>query len=977
MNRLIKYLFTVLYLLVYLQIGTTQSYLEREDYWVRSVIEKMTLEEKIGQLFILRAYSRGDKYEEKLILQYIEKYHIGGLCFFQGSIPEQVRLVNTYQKKSKIPLFIGIDAEWGLGQRFPKEAISFPKQMTLGAVQDNKLIYEMGKEIALQLKMAGVNINFAPSVDINNNPANPIIWDRSFGEDRHKVTSKGYMYIKALEDHGVMACAKHFPGHGDTETDSHIDLPVIPHKTDRLDEVEIFPFRRLAARAVGGVMVAHLHIPELDPRPDRPATLSHTIVTELLKENIGFRGLVFTDAMDMKAITKYYPSGIAEAEAFLAGNDVILLPQDIRKAVETMRSYIENGKISEDRLNASVYRILRTKYKLGLNITPHHDPSAALPFINRNEAAALKSKLIENALTLITDNDNVIPVRQLHDTRFATLSVNVAITSPFQQRINDFADARHYNASAASISADKMQMYQTLSQFDKIFVAIHTSGKASNFKNEVTSELKDMLLRLAEKKPVIVVLFGSPYLISTLDGLPNILLCYDNEPLTQDIAAQSLFGVNAISGGIPVSAGRFFVTDDVLYRGSLGRLGFGLPEQVGLNSDTLKTIHAILDEIIRTNAAPGGQVLVAKDGKIVFESTFGVQSTTGPPITSNTIFDIASVTKILSTTLSVMALKDQKKIDIFKPIKRYISGIDTTNKADLIISDILAHHARLQAWISFYEPTLPKQKQNSVYNPDYYHFQLSEGYTVPVASRMFMRTDYRDTLWHKIWSSNLRDADTYKYSDLGFYIMQRCVESVTGKKLNEFAENQFYKPLGLRYTGYLPLLRHPSKSIAPSETDNYWRKQVLQGHVHDMGAAMMGGVAGHAGLFSTAREMGVMVQMLLNKGSYGGTRYIKQETVELFTTRYVKSTRRGLGFDMKETDPRKPMNMSVLAPESTFGHLGFTGTAAFADPENNIIFIFTSNRTYTGKNLLNSKEFRPRIQSVIYKSIINKQNIFT
>ena len=977
MQRTITYLIIILHVILFMQTGAGMSYPERQDHWVRSVIEKMTIEEKIGQLFMLRAYSRGDKYEEKLILQYIEKYHIGGLCFFQGSVSEQVRLVNKYQQKSKIPLFIGIDAEWGLGQRFPNQAIAFPKQMMLGAIQDNRLIYDMGKEIALQLRMTGVNINFAPAVDINNNPLNPVIWDRSFGEDRHNVTSKGYMYIKALEDHGIMACAKHFPGHGDTDTDSHLDLPLIPHKTDRLDEVEIFPFRRLASQAVGGIMVAHLHLPELDPRPDRPATLSHTVVTDLLRDQIGFRGLIFTDAMDMKAITKYYAPGIAEAEAFLAGNDIILLPNDIKKAIETILQYIEDGRISEDRLNASVYRILRSKYQLGLHITPQHAPEKAIPYITRNEAYALKARLIENAITLVSDKDDVIPIRKLHDTRTATLSVNVAVSSPFQHRVDDFSDARHYTAYASAISADPQSMYQTLLQFDRVLIGIHTSGKAANFRNEVTPELKEMLMKIASKKEVIILLFGSPYLLSALDDLPNILLCYDNDAMTQDLAVQALYGVNAISGALPVSSGQYFSTDNKMYRGALGRLGFALPEQVGLNSDTLRLIEDIIHEMIKINATPGGQVLIAKDGKIVFERNFGKMSSTGSPVSSGTIYDVASVTKILSTTLSMMSLSERKKIDIFKPIKRYINGIDTTNKANLMIADILAHHAPLQSWIPFYESTLPDKNHSAIYNQEYYRYELTDGYTIPVASRMFMRTDYRDTMWQKIWSSKLRDADTYLYSDIGYYILQRCIESASGKKLNEYAAAQFYKPLGLRSTGYLPLGQYPASIIAPTEADTYWRKQIIQGHVHDMGAAMLGGVGGHAGLFSTAREMGIMMQMLLNKGSYGGTRYFKPQTVDMFTRRYVKSTRRGLGFDMKETDPRKTLNMSALAPESTFGHLGFTGTAAFADPENRIIFIFTSNRTYTGKNLINSKEFRPRIQSVIYRAIKDNQKVAT
>ncbi|MBK9255719.1 MAG: serine hydrolase [Saprospiraceae bacterium] len=957
--------------------GYAQGYLEREDLWVKSIVENMTLDEKIGQIFMLRAFSKGDKNEEKLLLSYIEKYHIGGLCFFQGSLEEQVKLVQKYQNKSKIPLFIALDGEWGLGMRFPKESISYPRQLMLGAIEDNRLIYEMGKEIALQLKKAGVNINFAPAVDINNNPLNPIIHERSFGEDRYNVTSKAYMYMKAMEDNGIMACAKHFPGHGDTDIDSHFDQPIILHKTDRLDEVELFPFRRLSSQSLSAVMVAHLHLPEIDPRPNRPASLSKPIVHDLLRENLAFRGLIFTDAMDMKGVTKYFPSGIAEAEAFTAGNDIILLPQDIKTAFETIKEQILSGKISERRLNDSVYRILRTKYKLGLNATPETEQEKPAVFANRNDALALKYTLTENALTVISDEKNNIPIRKTDNTTFATLSINVVSKSPFQSRVDDFVQARHYQLMPHQLNTFRLSLLNTFSQFDHLIISIHTSGKTKNFDRELPSDLIEFLKSLNPKQQITLILFGSPYLLPKLSLFKNILLCYDKDNITQDVAAQSLFGVNPIRGKLPVTVSSDLVFGHGLVRGSLGRLGYALPEQVGLNSDSLKMIDLIMDEMIKLNAAPGGQVLIAKNGKIVFEKAFGKQSQNGVPVTKETIYDVASVTKILATTFSVMKLVDLKKIDLSKPLNRYIPGIQNTNKSDLIISDILAHHSGLTPWIAFYKSTLPKSKKSG-FDPDYYNPILSENYTIPVAEKMFMRTDYRDTIWSRIWNSPVQNADIYKYSDVGFYIMQECVEQITRKKLNTFTDQEIYQPLALRHTGFKPLDQFPSSNIAPTEVDNYWRYQTVKGNVHDMGAAMMGGVSGHAGLFSNAKEMGILMQVLLNKGSYGGYQYFKPETVEMFTSRYYKSSRRGLGFDLKETDLRKTPNMSELASESTFGHLGFTGTAVFADPENNIIYVFTSNRTMGVNGLFNKKEIRPRVQSVIYRSLKKRgASIFT
>ncbi|MBK9735404.1 MAG: serine hydrolase [Saprospiraceae bacterium] len=947
-----------------------QGYLEREDQWVSSVMSNMSIDHKIGQIFMIRTYSRGNVGEENAISDLILKYNIGGICFFQGSPLEQVSLINKYQQKSRIPLFMGIDGEWGLGMRFPKETISFPHQLMLGAVQNNALIYDMGREIAKQCKKAGININFAPSLDINNNPDNPVIYDRSFGESPLNVTEKGYMFMKAMEDEGIMACIKHFPGHGDTNVDSHDDLPQLSHSRERLEQTEFYPFRRLASQGVSGLMVGHLRVPTLDDRINRPTTLSEKVVKNIIRDDMGYNGLIFTDAMDMKSITKYYPNGIAEAEAFLAGNDVILLPENLSKAIDAIKDYMNAGKISEQRLNESVERILRAKYKLGLNTIPNHNAEGMIKYLNRNHALAIKQKLIEASITLVSDNSDIIPFRNTEGLNFGTLSINVNHKTPFQDRVDDYVNARHYQLMPQQMKIKYNDLLQSLTQFDRILISIHTSGKLNDFTRDLPDDVIKFLNEINHKDNVVIVLFGSPYLLKKIPDMDNVLLCYDNDLMTQDISAQALFGVSTLNGKLPVTINGKWPNGHGLVRESLGRLGYSLPERVNLSSDSLMLIDSVMNQMIQLNAAPGGQVLIAKDGKIVFEKAYGKLSPDGYYVSKNTIYDIASITKILATTISTMKLVDDRKINITDPINKYIAGIDTTDKALLKIEDIMAHHSRLMAYIPFFEKTtLPKKSFG--YNPQYYSGMLQENYTIPVARGMFMRTDYRDTIWHAIWTSKLRDNDGYKYSDLGLDIIQKVIENQAGKKLDEYAMTNFYKPLGLKYTTFRPLEKHPAFNIAPSEVDNYFRLQTLQGNVHDMAAAMMGGVSGHAGLFSNAHDMAVIMQMLLNKGSYGGTRYIKAETVKLFTTRFRKSTRRGIGFDMKELDLSKIKNMSSLAPSSTFGHTGFTGTAVFADPENNIIFVFCANRTYSSANssLFNNREYRPRIQSIIYKAM--------
>lgn len=965
----IRIYFTLLILLSSL-LTYAQSYLEREDLWVKSKLSEMTLDQKIGQLFMVRAYSRGNLGEEKIITEYIQKFHIGGICFFQGSPSEQVAIVNKYQSLATIPLFTGIDGEWGLGMRFPKETISFPKQLMLGAIQDNRLIYEMGKEVAKQCKKAGININFAPSVDINSNPSNPVIFDRSFGESPQNVTAKSYMYMKAMEDEGVMACIKHFPGHGDTDVDSHEDLPVIQHSLARLEQTEFFPFRRLASQGVSSVMIGHMHVPAIDTRPNRPTSLSANAIQNILRDDMGYNGLIFTDAMDMKGVTKFFQNGIAEAEAFLAGNDVILLPENLPKAINAIKDYIASGKISQKRLNESIERILRTKYKLGLNTTPYYNPEGVSDFLNRNQAVGIKQKLAEASLTLINDKNYLLPIKDFEQAPFATLSINASSRTKFQERADSYVECRHYNLMPQQISQQYQQQIQTLSRFEKVIIGIHTSGKKNDFTKDLTDDMIRFLQEIQLKTDVIVVLFGNPYLLKKLENINHLLINYDNDPITQDVTMQSIFGVNEISGKLPVSVSEKWKVEHGITKTSLKRLGFGIPEMVGLSVDTLKLIDSIMNQMIQLNAAPGAQVLIAKDGKIVMEKAYGKQSSDGYYVNKNTIYDVASITKVLATTISAMKLVDEKKLNIKHPIRNYIAGIDTTNKSHLIVEDVMAHHAGLFPWIGFYESTTLPQKSFG-YNPSYYSGLLQDQYTIPVAKGMFMRADYKDSIFQQIWSSKLLDTDSYKYSDLGFYIMQKVIENQANTTLDVFAEKKFYQPLGLRYLGFNPLLRHLESNIAPSEIDNYFRLQTIRGHVHDMGAAMMGGVSGHAGLFSNARDMATLMQMLLNKGDYGGVQYLKPETIDLFTSRHSRSTRRGIGFDMKELDTKKAKSMSELAPPSTFGHTGFTGTAVWADPINNIVFIFCSNRTYPSRHnqTFNNKDYRNKVQTLIYKAM--------
>lgn len=960
----------IILLLIFVHKGVfAQSYLQREDQWVKEKMSKMTLDQKIGQLFMVRVNSKANPLENKVFLDYIKKYQVGGVCFFQGNPVEQARMVNIFQNQATIPLFVGIDAEWGLGMRFPKDAISFPKQLLLGAIQDNKLIYEMGKEIADQCRAIGVNVNFAPSVDINSNPKNPIIYDRSFGESSRLVTEKGYMYMKGLEDNGVLACVKHFPGHGDTDVDSHKDLPVINKSMEELDKNELFPFRRLLSQRVGAVMVGHLHLPQIDERPNHPATLSDKLIKDVLRKDLSYDGLVFTDAMDMQAITRYFPNGTAEAEAFLAGNDVILLPSNLENAINAIKKYMIDGLITTERLDESVERILRTKYKLDLNFKPVINETGIPQILNSNKAIAISQRLTSASVTLLKNDDNLVPIVNIVDRKIATLSVNSGRTTVFQQRADSYISPHHYQVVPSTASANYSQLLTTLSQFDVVIVGIHTSGKQNDFTKDLPDDVLQLLKNLQRKTKVIITLFGSPYLLDKLNFASNLLVNYDNDAITQDMTMQAIFGVTNIDGHLPVSVGTVFSAGAGLEKASLLRLGYSLPEAVGIHSDKLMKIDSIVNAMIAVRATPGAQVLVAKGGKIILQKAYGKLSEDGYYVSNNSIYDVASITKILATTLSVMKLVDERRINIHNPIRYYIPGIDTTDKAELKVEEILAHQSGLSPWIGFYKSTLPAQGVKG-YNPLYYSTILKEDYRIPIAKAMFMRADYIDTMYQKIWVSPLNSTKTYKYSDLGFMIMQKIVQYQGKRSLDVFTDQNFYKPLGLRHTTFNPLVRFAESEIVPSEIDNYWRMQTVKGYVHDMAAAMLGGVSGHAGLFSTSYDMAVLMQMLLNKGAYGGVQYIQPETVQLFTTRYNNGTRRGLGLDMKEMNTKKTQNVSKFMSNNAFGHTGFTGCEVWADPDHDLVYIFNTNRTYPGRNQIFTKgDYRTKIQDCIYKSL--------
>ncbi len=942
--------------------------------WADSVYNTMTETERLGQLFMIRAHSDlGPEHIQSVETQ-IKKYKVGGLCFFQGTPERQVELINQYQKLAEpVPLMMAIDGEWGLGMRMKSSTISFPRQLTLGAIQDNSLIYEMGTEIARQMKLAGIHVNFAPVADVNNNAANPVINNRSFGEDRMNVAAKSWRYAQGMQDNGMMACAKHFPGHGDTDVDSHYDLPVIRHDYGRLDSIELFPFRQLAKQGIGSMMVAHLNVPALDEREKRPTTLSYNTITNLLKEGLEYEGIVFTDALEMKGVTKHFESGEVEAEALVAGNDILLLPEDMEAAYREIRNYIEAGKLSWEELAPRVKKVLRAKYELGLQQFEPLRTDSLRERLNTDDALVLKRKLLANALTLVRNPNDLLPFRQLEGIKMASLSINASKVTPFQDRLQEYKKMPALQCGQAPSEREQARIIAELSKADIAIVGLHDMSSRASNDFGISGAARRMLQQLQQKTKVVLVVFGNPYSLKFFDEQEWVLEAYEDSPMMQHLAAEALFGARAIKGRLPITASPKSAFGDGVITGKLARFGFAPPASVGMDAATLAKIDEIAEQAIEARATPGCVVLVAKDQQIVYKKAFGHHTYSGAqPVHADDIYDLASVTKIAAATLAVMWLQEANQIHLDTPIVHYLPELEGTNKAQLRLRDIMAHQAGLEDWIPFYKQTLVHTRKGRIlHSRDFFRRMPEPGFSTEVAPDMYLRDDFKASLFQQIFDSSVDDNPRYKYSDLGFYLIAKMVDRLTGMPLDEFTRRLFYKPMGLETATYRPLERFEPIDIAPTEIDNYFRKQALRGYVHDMGSAMLGGVSGHAGLFSNAQDLAAIMQMLLNGGLYSDQQLLNAETIEAFAQRHPKSTRRGIGFDMRQLDPSKWINLPADASDAAFGHTGFTGTCAWADPEENLVFVFLSNRTFPDMNnyRLNKLRTRHRILSTVYEAI--------
>ncbi|MDL2264796.1 serine hydrolase [Parabacteroides sp. OttesenSCG-928-G07] len=961
---------------------------EKMNHWVDSVFDTLSEDERIGQLFMVVANPTDDSRNIQLLLRYVNEVKIGGILFHVGNPVKQAEVTNRIQQVSRVPMLVSLDGEWGLSMRL-SETTRFPKNMMLGAIEDNSLIEAYGKEVARQCLEMGIHINFAPVLDVNSNPRNPVIGTRAFGEDPDAVAEKGIAYSRGLESMGVLSVAKHFPGHGDTSDDSHNTLPVIRHDRQRLDSVELLPFKRYIYEGFAGVMTGHLYVPTLDNTPNQASSFSRKIVTDYLQKELGFQGLCFTDALAMKGASTQ-SSDNPSVKALLAGNDVLLAPTSPFTDFKAVKQAVESGVLSLKDIEAKCIKILQYKYIAGLHQYQPIDTVRLLERLNTPHADWLVAKLNAEAITVLKNEASYLPLKQLDKKKIAALSIGELTGNEFQTTLNKYDSVACF-AITQSMSAEQIQrVYNQLSNYDVIICSVHT----------VRIPESQSLRQLAAKKEFILVFFTQPYFIRnysvSLVNSKSVIMGYESTPLSQEYAAQVVFGGIGAKGKLPVSISDFYFAGTGLFT-EKNRLGYHQPEEVGFNPVRLNVVESIVNEALEKEAFPGCQILIAKDGMIVYNKGFGYfDYSKDQQVTESSVYDLASITKAAGTLLTVMKAYDAKKFTLNSKISEFLPELKDSDKKDLSIRELLYHQSGVISTINFYlkaidhdsytgslysssrKATHPVRfdartwvRNDFTYFPSLISTTKKAGYSTEAAKNFYVHESFKDTIMKEIKDSRLSRRGRYSYSCVNFIMLKMAMERLMDKPMDQQLYDDFYNRLGAQTLRFNPLKTILISRIVPTEDDQFVRKQLLRGYVHDEAAAFQGGVSGNAGLFSDANDLAKVLQMYLNMGNYGGEEYISEETTRLFTQSKSPNSRRGLGFD--KPDPSNP-NLSpcgALAPQSVYGHTGYTGTCFWVDPDNQLIYILLTNRVNPnrGNNKLSSLDIRTRIQDAIYKSI--------
>ena len=926
--------------------------------WVDSVYNSLSLEEKIGQLFINWVSPEQSDYDqiEKLVVE----QKIGGLIFSIGDPFSHVEWMNKFQSKAKTPLLIAMDAEWGPAMRLDS-VFAYPWNMTLGAIQDNEIVKDISKRIAEQNKLLGIHYNFSPVVDVNSNPINPIIGNRSFGEDPENVYQKAKAYIEGHDEVGIITSLKHFPGHGDTSNDSHNTLPVIKSNLKRLNEIELYPYIKLINdNSVSSIMSAHILYPSLDKK--YPSSISKKIMKNLLKEKLGYTGIIVTDALDMQGVLQD-PKVNVDLRAFLAGNDILLMSTDVAKGIKLISNAYNKGEISEKRLSNSVKKILRAKAIVNLDKYLPISSEAILEKLNTPKDTLLYSKAMESAITLVKNQDDIIQLDS--DKKYLHISFGEN-GNHFYNQLNRTHKIDRYNELSYELIYEKVN-------YDALIITYQGSNSSPFNSYKIPENIVEIINKISLKNDVILNLFLNPYSLNsfnTLDNFKSVIISYQNNIISQEVSADLIAGFRTFSGKLPVST-NFFPLNHGLYKDKKEILSYSRPSYLGFDPNRLSDLDSLGRITLDSLMTPGFQMLVAKEGKIIYHKSFGYHTYSQQREVKNSdIYDLSSITKILASMPLIIQEYEKKNLSLDTKLNKLFPKTKLLDKADISLKDMLSHYARLRPWIPFYKETLNKKEKPK---NRFYKKKQRKRFSTTVSSNLFLKNKYQEDIFDLIIESELRDTLEFKYSDLPFYLIKYWIEDKYQEGLDVLADKRIFRKLNLKKTMFNPYQKMSIENVVPSEKDEFFRYGKLQGYVHDEGAAMLGGVSGHAGLFSNSYEVALMLQTFLQGGVYDGIRLFDKKSFDLFNYCYYcdKGNRSGAGFDKPQLEGKHGSTFGGVSKKS-FGHFGYTGSIAWADPDEQIIFIFLSNRTYpTRENtLLQTHNIRTRMQEIVYNSLI-------
>nr|WP_321485887.1 glycoside hydrolase family 3 N-terminal domain-containing protein [uncultured Draconibacterium sp.] len=980
-------------------MAQTQPAETDKNHWVDSVFQSLSAEQRIAQLIWINTAADKNISSQLKVAELIKKYNLGGVIFFTGNPEKQAELTNFYQASAQTPLFVAMDAEWGAGMRL-HNVMPFPYNMMMGASHNPELIKQATTEMAKQMKRLGVQVSLGPVVDINTQPLNPIIGMRSFGESPKQVAACGIAYMQGLQENNILAIAKHFPGHGDTQSDSHLTLPLVPYSRERLDSVELYPFKELTQNGVAGVMSAHLNVPQLDSTKGIPSSLSAKILDGILRDEWNYHGLVITDAMNMAGAKSFGAPGEIEVLALKAGNDVVEFPEDVEQTIAGIKKAIESGLLTQDEIDFKCRKVLAAKYEAGLNKLAPVSRVNLMDDLNTPQAELVKRKLIEASLTLLENQSDLIPLKRLDTLKIACLTVGETTETPFQSMLSEYTKTDNFFLPEKFTEEQLNAVKIKLQDYNLVIAGLHLYESKTRRSMQVgslqktrpqrpyglTDETENLLNYLSNNKKSIVVFFSSPYALTEVGNFTppaGLIMAYQNDSLVQELAAQQIFGGIGASGKLPVTLGNYYKIGHGLNIDKAVRMKYTIPEEAGMNSTRLNhRIDSLVHDAIAKRATPGCSVLAAKDGKIIFRKTYGYHTYANRiPVLENDLYDLASVTKVSGALAAVLKLRDEGKINIDDKFSAYWPDwknrlFHSSNKENLGWREILAHQAGLIPYLTYWEETA----KDGQLKKRWYSVQKTDDYQLEVTPNLFLKNDFKKKIYKDIWKSKLNPPGKYVYSGLSFLLIPQITEDLSGQTYTDFLDANYYHLLGAYNITYNPLNKFPKSRIVPTEYDSYYRKQQIQGTVHDEAAAVFGGVAGNAGLFANANDLAKLIEMYMQMGTYGGEQYLSQATMKEFTRVQFpgNNNRRGLGFDKpllnnSELSPEQSYPCPGASPES-FGHSGFTGTFVWADPTYKLIYIFLSNRVYPTRegNTLGKLNVRTNILQAFYDEMKKK-----